>query len=57
MNHCEHARTVVVCMDSATLTKRKRFGFCPDPTRCCLDCPMLAKCTFVCPKLGEDEDE
>ena len=57
MNHCEHAQSVIVCKDKNTLIKRKRFKFCKDPMRCCIDCPLLATCKFVCPELGEDEDD
>ena len=52
---CEHAQTVVMCKDVATITKRKRFGFCKAEMRCCLDCPLLTTCKFTCPQLEEDE--
>jgi len=65
VNHCKHAQQVIVCKDKTTLLKRERFGYCEDfmfkdcedLTRCCLDCPLLPKCVFVCPKLGEGEDD
>jgi len=53
---CEHAETVVMCKDVATMTKRKRFDYCAYGDRCCSDCSMLATCQFVCPKLKEEEE-
>jgi len=55
--HCKHAQQVIICKDKATIAKRKRFGFCKLEMWCCVDCPYLPTCQFVCPKLGEDEDE
>ena len=54
MEVCEHARTVLICTEQATLIKRKRFGTCREAVLCCGACKHLGTCGFVCPAIREE---
>lgn len=41
----------LLCSERDVKIKRKRFGICINPVRCCSGCPARATCRFVCPEL------